>query len=204
MKTGAQRGKSEEGYILVAVIFMLAIFALMMTMAAPEIGKQIQLDREHETMERGKQYVRAIQLYYRKFHAYPPTIKALMQTDNIRFLRQKYTDPMTGKDDWRIIHFGQAKTQTLGFFGKPLAGATGGSAGGTVMAGTGPSGGNANTSNGIFGGGGGMAGGMGGGIGSSSGGGSLGGGSSIFGTGNSGGTAGANGPSGSPGSSGGT
>ncbi|HEV2486966.1 MAG TPA: type II secretion system protein [Terracidiphilus sp.] len=131
---------SEEGYILIWVIFMLAILTISLSVAAPRVAKEIQLDRERETMERGKQYTRAVQLYYRKFNAYPPNIDALVKTSEIRFLRKKYTDPMTGKDDWKPIRFGQAKTQTLGFFGQPIPGA--GSAGGSVMAGTGPSGGN--------------------------------------------------------------
>ena len=131
---------------MVAVIFLLALFTLAMAVAAPKIADQIQLDREHETIERGKQYVRAIQLYYRKFHAYPPNIKALLDTDNIRFLRQKYKDPLTGKDDWRIIHFGQAKVPPMGFFGQPLAGSP------TAIAGTGPSGGNTPQSGTQFGG----------------------------------------------------
>ena len=153
-----ERRSSEDGYVLIAVIFLLFLFALAMTVAAPMIARQIQLDRERETMEVGKQYVRAIQLYYRKFHSYPPSMDALVKTDNIKFLRKKYLDPMTGKDDWRMIHFGQAKTQTLGFFGQPLAGATGGSAGGTIMAGTGPSGGNTSPGGSMFGGGSGLGG----------------------------------------------
>jgi type II secretory pathway pseudopilin PulG len=138
---------SEEGYILIAVIFMLAILILTLSVAAPKIAKEIQRDRERETMERGKQYIRAIKLYYKKFGAYPPNIDALVKTSEIRFLRKRYIDPTTGKDDWRPILFGQAKTQTLGFFGQPLAGA--GSAGGSVMAGIGPSGGNASGLSGL-------------------------------------------------------
>jgi type II secretory pathway pseudopilin PulG len=130
---------SEEGYILIWVIFLLAVFALWLAVAIPNTTKEIQRDRELETMERGKQYIRAIQLYYRKFHAYPPNMDALTNTNQVRFLRKKYIDPTTGKDDWKPILFGQAKTQTLGFFGQPLAGAS--SAGGTVLAPTGPSGG---------------------------------------------------------------
>ena len=122
---------------MVVVIFLLALFALAMAVAAPEMAKQIQLDREHETMERGKQYVRAVQLYYRKFHSWPPSIDALLNTDNMRFLRQKYKDPLTGKNDWRIIHYGQQKVPDVGFFGQPLTGV----AGGTAVAGVGPSGG---------------------------------------------------------------
>jgi type II secretory pathway pseudopilin PulG len=131
---------SEEGYILIWVIFLLAVLTIAMSVAVPRIAKEIQLDRERETMARGKQYTRAVQLYYRKFHAFPPNPDALVKTNEIRFLRRKYIDPTTGKDDWKPIRFGQAKTQTLGFFGQPIAGA--GSAGGTVLAGTGPSGGN--------------------------------------------------------------
>jgi type II secretory pathway pseudopilin PulG len=121
-------------------MFLLAVFTIAMSVAVPRIAKEIQLDRERETMERGKQYTRAVQLYYRKFHAFPPNQDALVKTNEIRFLRKKYVDPITGKDDWKPIRFGQAKTQTLGFFGQPIAGA--GSAGGSVMAGIGPSGGN--------------------------------------------------------------
>lgn len=134
-----RRKPAEEGYILIWVMFLLVLFTIALSVAAPAIGKQIERDREVETMERGKQYIRAVQLYYKKFHAYPPNADALVNTNQIRFLRKKYVDPMTGKQDWKPILFGQAKTQTLGFFGQPLAGA--GSAGGSVMAGIGPSGG---------------------------------------------------------------
>ncbi len=133
-----RRRQAEEGYILLWVIFLLAIFTIAISVAAPAIGKEIERDRERETMERGKQYIRAVQLYYRKFHAYPPNADALVNTNQIRFLRKKYIDPTTGKQDWKPIMFGQAKTQTMGFFGQPLAGA--GSAGGSVKAGIGPSG----------------------------------------------------------------
>ena len=141
---------SEEGYILIWVIFLLAIFTIALSVAAPRIAKEIQLDRERETMQRGKQYTRAVQLYYRKFHAFPPNQDALVKTNEIRFLRRKYIDPTTGKDDWKPIRFGQAKTQTLGFFGQPIAGA--GSAGGSVLAGIGPSGGNGLNGGSAFGG----------------------------------------------------
>ena len=114
---------SEEGYILVAVIFMLAIMVIALTVAAPKIAKSIQRERELETMHRGKQYARAVKLYYKKFGAYPPNIEALVNTNNIRFLRKKYIDPTTGKDEWKIVHVGQQKTQTLGFFGQPIGGA---------------------------------------------------------------------------------
>jgi hypothetical protein len=86
------------------------------------------------------QYRRAIQLYFKKFQRYPPNIEALVKTNEIRFLRKKYIDPTTGKDDWKPIMFGQNKTpMAMGFFGQPLGGV---GFGGGALAGTGPAGGN--------------------------------------------------------------
>jgi type II secretory pathway pseudopilin PulG len=129
---------SEDGYVLVAVIFMTAILVLSLAIAMPKVREDIQRDRDEETMQRGKQYIRAVQLYYRKFHAYPPNVDALVKSNDIRFLRKKYVDPTTGKDEWKPVLFGQNKTPTaMGFFGQPLAGST--------LAGIGPSGGNTTT-----------------------------------------------------------
>ena len=127
---------SEEGYVLVAVICMVAMLTIALAVALPKVSKEIQRDRELETMHRGKQYARAVKLYYKKFNStYPPSVDALVKTNNIRFLRKRYTDPMTGADDWKPVLFGQNKAPTaMGFFGQPLTGST--------VAGTGPSGGN--------------------------------------------------------------
>ena len=126
---------SEEGYVLVAVICLVAMLTIALAVALPKVSKEIQRDRELETMHRGLQYARGVKLYYKKFGAYPPSVDALVKTNNIRFLRKKYTDPTTGKEDWKPVRFGQNKAPTaMGFFGVPLAGST--------IAGTGPSGGN--------------------------------------------------------------
>lgn len=126
----------EEGYVLLGVIILLALFMIAMAVAVPNVAKQIQRDHDLETMRRGKQYIRAIQLYYKKFHAYPPNVDALVKTQEIRFLRRRYIDPTTGKDDWKPIYMGQNKTpMAMGFFGQPLGGT-----GGNVLAGTGPGG----------------------------------------------------------------
>ncbi|MGD0735862.1 MAG: type II secretion system protein [Terracidiphilus sp.] len=115
---------AEEGFMLVAVMFLLFVLVLSMAIAAPIIKKQIQHDQDVETMHRGKQYARGIRMYYKKFGAYPPNMDALVNTNNMRFLRKKYTDPTTGKADWKIIRPGQNKVPTVwGFFGQPLSAA---------------------------------------------------------------------------------
>ena len=110
----------EEGYLLLSVLVLVFLMLLFLSVAAPRVAKEIQRDKEEETLQRGLQYQRAIRLYYKKFGNYPTDIKQLENTNEIRFLRKRYTDPMTGKDDWRIIHLGEAKVPPMGMFGQPL------------------------------------------------------------------------------------
>ena len=137
----AQAG--EEGFILLAVVFLTVAVLVALSVAAPKVAADIQRDREVETVHRGQQYVRAIKMYYKKFGAYPPNLDALVKSNDIRFLRKRYKDPMTGKDDWKLIHFGENKTPSYGFFGQAIGGA-----GGSTLAGVGPQG--ATGSGGLF------------------------------------------------------
>ena len=135
-----QDRNAEAGYILLAVLFLVALMLLALAIAAPKMAQSIQRDRELELIHRGEQYKRAIKLYYRKYGAYPSSIDQLENTNQIRFLRKRYTDPMTGKDDWKIIHFGQAHVKTLGLFGQPIAAAGTSTAGSVVPGAMGPGG----------------------------------------------------------------
>jgi len=115
---------SEEGFGLLAVVFLVALLMISLAIAMPKIAKQIQRDREIETMHRGKQYIRAVKMYYKKFGSYPPSADLLFKgVNNIRFLRKKYSDPTTGKEEWKPVLFGQNKAPTaMGFFGQPMGG----------------------------------------------------------------------------------
>jgi type II secretory pathway pseudopilin PulG len=128
--------KGEDGYTMLIAIFFLALMVISLAVAMPQVIKSIQRDHDLEAYQRGKQYRRAVQLYYRKFHAYPPNVDALVNTNQVRYLRKKYADPITGKEDWKPVLYGQNKTPTaMGFFGQPLAGNA------STIAGIGPSGG---------------------------------------------------------------
>ncbi|HWW23555.1 MAG TPA: type II secretion system protein [Edaphobacter sp.] len=114
--------ENEQGFMLVGLIVAIFIILLLLGVAAPKVARGLRRDREVEAIHRGNQYVRAIQLYYKKFGHYPGSMDQLEKTNNLRFLRQRYADPMTGKPDWRLIKVGEAKTTVKGFFGQPLAG----------------------------------------------------------------------------------
>ena len=112
--------RQEDGFLLLGVLFMVVLILLALAVAAPQMAESIRRDKEIETVHRGQQYARAIQVYFNKYGRYPSTIDQLVKTDNQRFLRKRYLDPMTGKDDWRIIHYGEATPQNIGLFGQTV------------------------------------------------------------------------------------
>ena len=67
-------------------------------------GHGARREREADLIHRGRQYQRAIQLYYRKFRRYPSKMEELENTNRIRFLRRRFTDPIAGSEEWRLIH----------------------------------------------------------------------------------------------------
>jgi type II secretory pathway pseudopilin PulG len=112
----------EAGFMLVFVVLLAALMLIALAAAAPIVAKDLQRDKEVESAHRANEYVRAIRVYYRKNKTYPVSIDALQNTNNVRYLRKQYVDPLTGKADWRIIHVGENKTTVKGFFGQPLGG----------------------------------------------------------------------------------
>jgi type II secretory pathway pseudopilin PulG len=131
--------EAEQGFVLVGLIVAIFLILLVLGVAAPRVAKELRRDRELEAVHRGNQYVRAVQVYYRKNTHYPASIEQLEKTNNVRYLRQRYADPMTGKPDWKLIHVGEAKTTVKGFFGQPLSGLTGGAPGNSTGTGSGGS-----------------------------------------------------------------
>src|SRR5882672_5706199 len=99
-----RRGEGQRGFAMLLVFVLAAAVAITLYKELPRVGFEAQRDKEQLLIERGEQYSRAIQLYVRKLKKYPATIEDLEQTNQIRFLRKRYIDPMTGKSEWRMIH----------------------------------------------------------------------------------------------------
>ena len=96
----------EAGFALLFVFAMAATVAITLLIQLPSAAFEAQRDHEQLLIDRGEQYSRAIQLYVRKFNRYPADFDGLDNTQNMRFLRHRYQDPLTGKDEWRLIHVG--------------------------------------------------------------------------------------------------
>src|SRR5262252_6352674 len=115
--------KQEQGYVLLTLLLIMAVMGIIAATLVTDIKFEIQRDREEEMIHRGVQYSRAIRAYYKKFGRYPATIENLENTNQMRFLRKRYKDPMTGKD-FKLLHFGEVKMGVMGMGGGPIAGAS--------------------------------------------------------------------------------
>ncbi len=98
----------QHGYILLTLMLMTVALVIAAAAVLPAISFEIRRDREEELIHRGVQYSRAIRTYYKKFGRYPTRIEELESTNNLRFLRKRYKDPITGQD-FKLLHFGEVK-----------------------------------------------------------------------------------------------
>ena len=96
----------RQGFVLLSLLFFVAAIAIQVAISLPQAAMQAQRVREERLIYRGKQYKRAVQLYFRKHQKYPEKIDDLEETNGQRFLRRRYKDPLTGEDEWRLIHMG--------------------------------------------------------------------------------------------------
>jgi hypothetical protein len=145
--------RREQGYALLLVVFLSTLMLLATLVAAPSVRTERKREQEEEMIWRGKQYVRAIKLFYRKNGRFPTSLDDLTKpkTGSLRYLRQAYKDPMNKEDgSWRLIYVGPAgqligslKPQTtplqgLGQPGTPAAALASQGAAGTSQSGFGP------------------------------------------------------------------
>ncbi|MGA9641297.1 MAG: hypothetical protein WBQ72_07870 [Terriglobales bacterium] len=100
----------QSGYMLITLMLMIALAAMALLAVLPDMLQQLKRDREEEMCHRGTAYIRAIQHFYKKFGRYPTRIEELEETNKMRFLRHRYTDPVnrdpaTGKErEFKLLH----------------------------------------------------------------------------------------------------
>jgi type II secretory pathway pseudopilin PulG len=115
--------QGEQGYVLLILLLVVAMMVIAAGIIVPSITFDIKRDREEEMIHRGVQYSRAIRAYYKKFGRYPAKLEDLENTNQLRFLRKRYKDPLTGKD-FKLLHYGEAKLSLNSIAGGTIAGAT--------------------------------------------------------------------------------
>ncbi|MEW5981687.1 MAG: hypothetical protein AB1806_04875 [Acidobacteriota bacterium] len=102
MRTEQQRTGGTCGYAMAALLVGLAVMSVALSVALPVWRTFVVRENEEELVFRGRQYVRAIELYQRKFaNAYPPSLDVLVEQ---RFLRRKYRDPMVEDGEFQLLY----------------------------------------------------------------------------------------------------
>src|ERR1700674_2169750 len=98
------RARPEGGFALLVIFLIAAAVAFTMYQELPRAAFESARDKEQLLMDRGNRYKRAIQVFYAKKKPYPAELKDRESPSNNRPLRRRYIDPMTGKDEWRLVH----------------------------------------------------------------------------------------------------
>jgi hypothetical protein len=98
--------RAEKGSALLIVFVFAAIVAITLYMELPVAVFEAKRQKEQLLIDRGDEYAHAVKLFVRKMGRYPASIAQLENTNNMRFLRHRFKDPFTGKDDWRLLHAG--------------------------------------------------------------------------------------------------
>ena len=106
----------SRGYILITLMLFITLLAMAAVAVLPEIVQQIKRDREEEMIHRGTEYMRAIKKYYKKFGRYPSRLEELENSNQLRFLRKRYKDPLAkGDQDFKLVRVGDPALNSLGF-----------------------------------------------------------------------------------------
>ena len=120
--------RNERGYIMLTLLLAMALMVIFAGIILPSITFDIKRDREEEMIHRGVQYSRAIRAFYKKIGRYPTKIEDLESTNNQRFLRKRYKDPLNCKNgkcaDFKLLHFGEVQLSLSGIGGGTIPGAT--------------------------------------------------------------------------------
>jgi len=120
-----QRG--ADGYVLLTLLLTIALIAIFAAAIVPSITFDIKRDREAEMIHRGTQYSRAIRAYFKKFGRYPTKIEDLESSNNQRFLRKRYKDPLNCLaatcQDFKLLHFGEVQLSLSGIGAGNIPGA---------------------------------------------------------------------------------
>ena len=108
--------KAERGYVLITILLTVSLMSIAALAVLPSFIFELKRDQEDEMIHRGVQYTRAIRVFYRKFGRYPTRLEDLDNTNNLRYLRKHYKDPLTGQN-FKLLHFGDPGLTLGGSFG---------------------------------------------------------------------------------------
>jgi type II secretory pathway pseudopilin PulG len=108
--TGDREVGGQSGFTMAGVIVVMAIMAIMLTVAVQSATFHKKRENELELVFRGEQFAEAVRLFRARNGRFPLKLEELVKAKP-RVLRQQWKDPITGKFDWVPVFFGQGGTQ---------------------------------------------------------------------------------------------
>ena len=119
----------ESGMTLIAVMMVMAIFAVALMAVAPSVQQDVQREKELETIRRGEEIADAIRRYVVQFRKLPESMDDLLEglpqgTKKTMILRPSAaTDPLSEDGKWRLI---KADPKIISAFAKRVQAFNGG------------------------------------------------------------------------------
>lgn len=95
-----------SGFTLAGMMVVLAIMAILLTVAAQTASFQKRRENEEELIFRGNQTIEAIRIFRARNGRFPVALEELEKAKP-RVERKKWVDPVTGKFDWVPVFVGQ-------------------------------------------------------------------------------------------------
>jgi type II secretory pathway pseudopilin PulG len=99
------RRRGEAGYNLVILVVAITVMNILVAAAIPLWRTAIRREKEEELIFRGIQYAEAIRVFHQRQGRLPVRLAELVEA-HPRCIRQLWTDPITGKNDWVPIRVG--------------------------------------------------------------------------------------------------
>lgn len=100
----ARRRLRQGGSALLIVFVFAAFVAIMLYKEMPVVIFEAHRQKEQLLIDRGSEYKRAIKLFVVRNRTFPTSLSQLENFNNVRYIRHRFKDPMTGQDEWRLIH----------------------------------------------------------------------------------------------------
>lgn len=102
----------QSGFTYLAILLVVALMGIGLAAIGMTWHTAQQRDKERQLLFAGQQFRKAIETYYQKTPGvgkrYPRSLEVLLQDDRylvpLRHLRQVYSDPLTNKNEWGLVH----------------------------------------------------------------------------------------------------
>ena len=104
-------GRRAHGFTYLGALLLVAIVGASLAAAGTVWSHANQREKEVDLIWTGKQFTHAIGLYYQRspgaVKRYPSKLEDLLEDHRYptpqRYLRRIYSDPITGKPNWRLV-----------------------------------------------------------------------------------------------------